>query len=249
MKNNYVMPGGPCVTGVHQRTIEKRFAVIKNSLRGKNGFILDVGTGHGIYERKLCHFTEFCIATDININYLKELKRDNLENLELIRLSAESLPFKDDSIPIIIMIEVIEHINDDETAVKELSRVMKSNGQLIFTAPNKLFPFEEYALKLGKFNLNANGLYGPFLPYLPEFIRQHIATARVYTISRLHRILEENRFSIIHETYLGPSFDQGFVFFPKTKKIVNAIYQIIDNLENSFIKYFLTTIMIVCKKK
>lgn len=115
MKNNYTLPGSPCEY-THERTIKKRLAIIENNLK-KNNIILDIGVGYGIYACKLRNLTDTYIAADINLNYLMALKKKRFENLEMVRLSAEFLPFKANSIPTIMMIEVIEHINDDEKTV------------------------------------------------------------------------------------------------------------------------------------
>lgn len=50
--------------------------------------------------------------------------------------NCEELPFADNSFEKIIMMEVIEHIENDEAAISELSRVLKKNGKLIMTTPN-----------------------------------------------------------------------------------------------------------------
>lgn len=126
---------------------------------------------------------------------------------------------------------------------------MKKDGQFVLTAPNKLFPFETHGFKVGNVFFNTKGLGGPFLTYLPESFRQHIALTRVYPISRLHNMLKKNRLFIMYETFLGPSFDQAITNFPKIKKISGALYQIIDRLEDSFLKDLLTTILIICVKK
>lgn len=58
-------------------------------------------------------------------------------NVSLYFANAEELPFPDQSIDRITMIEVIEHIENDEKAIYEMSRVLRPGGSLYFTTPNR----------------------------------------------------------------------------------------------------------------
>lgn len=49
---------------------------------------------------------------------------------------GENLPFKRDSFDVILMIEVIEHIEEDQRAILEVLAALKPNGILVITTPN-----------------------------------------------------------------------------------------------------------------
>ena len=57
------------------------------------------------------------------------------------------LPFLDNSLDIVVMNEVIEHVNNDHTTLREISRVLRNGGSCIIFAPNKLFPFETHGIR------------------------------------------------------------------------------------------------------
>jgi len=57
--------------------------------------------------------------------------------------SSISLPFSSSSIATVICTEVLEHVNEDECALQEISRVLKKEGILILTLPGKDIPKHE----------------------------------------------------------------------------------------------------------
>ena len=65
------------------------------------------------------------------------LKALSERQVSLYFANAEELPFPDNSIDRITMIEVIEHIENDEKAIFEMSRVLRPGGSLFFTTPNR----------------------------------------------------------------------------------------------------------------
>ena len=60
-----------------------------------------------------------------------------LQNLDFVTASCDSLPFEDASFDCAISFETIEHIDTQEQFVAELSRVLKPDGVLILSSPNK----------------------------------------------------------------------------------------------------------------
>ena len=49
--------------------------------------------------------------------------------------NAECLPFRAESIDVVLLFDVFEHINDDEKALKELYRVLKIGGSVFMQVP------------------------------------------------------------------------------------------------------------------
>ena len=61
------------------------------------------------------------------------------ENLEFIIGSAIEIPLKDNSVDIVISFETIEHHDRHDEMMDEIKRVLKSNGMLIISSPDKLY--------------------------------------------------------------------------------------------------------------
>ena len=51
------------------------------------------------------------------------------------KLDVTNLPFKNDHFDLIICNHVLEHINEDTKAIKEIYRVLKNNGKAILQVP------------------------------------------------------------------------------------------------------------------
>lgn len=63
-----------------------------------------------------------------------EIAADRLAGV--MRGDATRLPFRDGAFDVIVTSEVLEHIQDDVTALKELSRVLKPGGTFAATVPS-----------------------------------------------------------------------------------------------------------------
>jgi SAM-dependent methyltransferase len=54
------------------------------------------------------------------------------------------LPFENDSFDLVCSTEVLEHVRDHDTTLREVARVLKPAGSSIHTFPPKLSPFEQH---------------------------------------------------------------------------------------------------------
>lgn len=96
--------------------------------------ILDVGTGTGSNLRML---------RDLGFDRVRGLDRSS----EAVRFCAEkglgavelgdvrALPFPDRQFDLVLATDIIEHVDDDLLALRELRRVLKPNGRLLLTVP------------------------------------------------------------------------------------------------------------------
>ncbi|MDD5148282.1 MAG: class I SAM-dependent methyltransferase [Candidatus ainarchaeum sp.] len=99
---------------------------------GKKDRVLDVGCGYGRILRKLKNREIY--GCDISAKALKkapERARKKQVNLE------GRLPYKNGFFDCVILREVIEHIVNRKGLFSEIGRVLKKNGKLILTTPNK----------------------------------------------------------------------------------------------------------------
>lgn len=136
----------------------KRVTRILLNYFSKNIKILDVGSSQGLTFGYLAQTFPKIIGIDTDKKAIKtgnnRLKNLGLKN-QIIWYNGIKLPFKSNSFDGIVASEVFEHVDNQNNFIKELARVLKQNGKLIITAPNKLYPIE------CEFHL-------PFLSYLPK---------------------------------------------------------------------------------
>ncbi len=239
--------GAPCFAD--DNSVNKRANFIIAHLKDTSDqSILDIGCGTGAYLQLLSTYSSILIGIDTNEMNLKEATRNRSANLML--MSAQDLAFQDNFFDVVVMVEVLEHILDDQKAQGEISRVLKPGGKLIMTVPNKWFPFETHGLKLGQFQLKFPLTFLlPFSPAYPIMLRRLIANARVYSYSYLKEMLNRNGFSIREKRFLMPSLDTILTRFGLIPKCASKIFQRFFNLlEDSPFNIFGTTIIIIADK-
>ncbi|MEP0766820.1 MAG: class I SAM-dependent methyltransferase [Fimbriimonadia bacterium] len=94
--------------------------------------ILDVGCGAGATARDLsAHGTVF--ACDLSERALTFCRQRGLSALALGDL--QRLPFRTGSVECVVALDVLEHVSDDEDALKEIARVLSPNGTLVLSTP------------------------------------------------------------------------------------------------------------------
>lgn len=97
-----------------------------------NGAILNIGSGTGGMVPILERYGEVT-----NVDSSKEaiafLKKKNIKNLH--EADATNLPFPDNHFDAVVALDVLEHIEDDDAALREWRRVVKPGGSLLLTVP------------------------------------------------------------------------------------------------------------------
>ena len=93
--------------------------------------VLNVGASGGATSRLLSGFgTVESVETDLFfIEYLKQ------QQVAVTEASVTSLPFPDNNFDLVCAFDVIEHVADDASAIKEMTRVCKPNGAICITVP------------------------------------------------------------------------------------------------------------------
>ncbi len=108
----------------------------------KNDTVLDIGCNNGQNTFKLTRCCKNVIGFDNDNDILQIAKRDiqrrKIKNIRLFKLNFEKrLPFKDNSFDKVLFLAVLEHLNNRKSAMSEVSRVLKPDGLLLMSVPNK----------------------------------------------------------------------------------------------------------------
>lgn len=124
---------------------------INELITEKVGCLLDLGCGNGNSADFLSNFCDRYIGVDIG---------DSPESLSRIRNDFEytiydgiNLPFKESTIDIVYMKQVLEHILEPHRLFPEIYRVLRKNGSVIGSV-SQLEPFHSYSI----FNYTPYGL-------------------------------------------------------------------------------------------
>lgn len=99
--------------------------LVKKYCRGNS--ILELGCGLGEY---ISMFNKEIYGSDIALNALKKAKIF-CPSGKFFQANAEDLPLKKESFDCVILPDVLEHVQDYESLLNELARVVKNNGRII----------------------------------------------------------------------------------------------------------------------
>lgn len=95
--------------------------------------VLDLGSGTGFFTDLLASTYENVIGFDISGDMLKYAKSNRNENILWLQGDAHKIPLQDQSVDFIYSNLVIQWFDPLDEAIKEMLRVLKPGGLLIFT--------------------------------------------------------------------------------------------------------------------
>ncbi len=121
-----------------QQEWRRRYETIFSLLDLKPGYqFLDIGSGSGytftfIKENK-CQY----IPLDLSHSNLSQIKTINKNIITPVNGDIYQLPFQANSLDIILLSEVLEHLENPKAALASIHQVLKPDGQFVITVPCK----------------------------------------------------------------------------------------------------------------
>lgn len=115
-----------------------RYALSTELVRGK--VVLDIASGEGYGSAVLAKVAQSVVGVDVDAECIAfaQKKYHNLANLEFRIGSCDKIPLLDQSIDVVTSFETIEHHDKHEEMMQEIKRVLKPEGLLIISSPDKL---------------------------------------------------------------------------------------------------------------
>jgi 2-polyprenyl-3-methyl-5-hydroxy-6-metoxy-1,4-benzoquinol methylase len=153
------------------------------------GHILDIGCGNGGFSSRFIALGFTVHGVDLTESQISAARGSGLIAKQH-DIASSRLPYEDGTFDIVFAGEVIEHLVDTTSFLKEIHRVLKSRGCVILTTPN-LASFENRMRILF-------GVYPIWVEYKLEDGQGHV---RAYTPRTLKLHLKSSGFDV--ETHLG----------------------------------------------
>lgn len=103
--------------------------------------VLDCGCGKGFYTKALRDLFQ-CFAVGVDASF-EDLAAARVGQACVALASADGrrLPFRDGAFEKVLLTEVLEHLDDDQTVLKECLRVLRPKGVLAVSVPCTRYPF------------------------------------------------------------------------------------------------------------
>jgi SAM-dependent methyltransferase len=242
----------------HQRETTANYIIpfIGDFLKFKEGLqVLEIGCAEGGVLKAF--IDKGCFATGVDLsgnrlNIARELMRTELEENQLTLINKDI--FEDEfkarfknQFDLIILKDVIEHINDQRGLISYLHTFLKKDGLIFFSFPPWHMPFgghqqtcqHKLMAKLPYFHLTPKPLYRLILKSFGENenrINELLRLKRIgMTIERFEKILRKTNYNIIRKEHFlfNPIYKYKFKIKPKKQ------YRLISKLP--FLRNFLTT--------
>lgn len=151
---------------------------LEKSIPNKSAVILEIGSSSGylLKEIKTSFPESFLIGSDCIPEPLENIARKILD-IPLIQFDLVNCPLPDNCVDVVVALNVLEHIKDDEVALKQMYRILKPDGYAIIEVP-------------------AN-------PDLYDFYDEQLKHFRRYDIEALCDIARTSKFTIVRASHLG----------------------------------------------
>ncbi|MBV6340320.1 class I SAM-dependent methyltransferase [Candidatus Magnetobacterium casense] len=101
--------------------------------------VLEIGCGTGVFTEKIARTGANITAVDISDDLLEVAERKCVKNCCFQKANVHDLPYGGLSFDTVIGSSVLHHL-DVEVALRELFRVLRHNGKIVFAEPNMLNP-------------------------------------------------------------------------------------------------------------
>jgi SAM-dependent methyltransferase len=204
---------------------ERRLSMIRTAAgRRVEGKIFVDGCGVGMYLGHLAKEAGQAVGLDIELERTQEA---NQLAEQVVCGAGEYLPFPANTFDLVLSHEVLEHVQDDAQAVREIVRALRPGGRLVLFVPNRGYPFETHGIYW-------RGAYHfgniPLVNYLPRRLRDRLAPhVRIYTSADLQRLFAGLPVRVVQHTIIFGAYDNIIARRPGIGRVLRSVLQAMEN--------------------
>jgi SAM-dependent methyltransferase len=204
---------------------ERRLAMIMEAAGDRiHGLVLDNGCGVGMYVEHIAPAARRVVGLEFDFERALSARQ---ASDQIINAAGEALPFSNDSVDLILSHEVLEHVQDDRQAVKEMVRILRPSGRIVIFAPNRGYPFETHGI-YWRGNYHFGNI--PLVNYLPRPWRDRLAPhVRTYTAGDLSKLFENLPVKVVKRTVIFGAYDNIIARHPALGKWLRGFLQWLES--------------------
>ena len=187
------------------------------------GRVLENGCGVGMYVEHLAPYGGETIGLEYDFERAAEA---GTRSPNILNAAGESLPLPSGTFDLILSHEVLEHVQDDAQAVREMVRVLKSGGRAVIFVPNRGYPFETHGIYWhGEYKFGNI----PLVNYLPRMWRNKLAPhVKVYSGRDTKKLFKGLPVKVIERTIIFGAYDNIIYRFGAFGKVLRGILQFLE---------------------
>jgi ubiquinone/menaquinone biosynthesis C-methylase UbiE len=182
-------------------------------------------------------------ALDVHENQLtifnEYIENNNLSNITTHHYDGGQIPFPAGVFDAVLSFEVLEHVENESNTLNEIHRVLKQDGELVISVPNKGWVFETHGARLPLLPWHRV----PFFSWLPYSLHDRYARARIYRKRDIVKLLTAHGFIVNSAEYITAPLD--VVNNEWLKKFLRSTIFTSDTTSFSILS---TAILVHCKK-
>lgn len=140
--SNIYKKNGSLFRNIVKSFLDSRTDILLKLLKvKKDDIILDLGCGSGIHMQLLSPKCKKIVGLDISKEMTTKarslLKKQKINNWELITRPADNTKLPANSFDKIIALGLLDYVSSPNKILKECARIIKNNGEILFTLPKK----------------------------------------------------------------------------------------------------------------
>lgn len=203
---------------------ERRLDMIRQAAAERmRGTILENGCGVGMYVEHMAPEGGRIFGLEYDFERAAEA---GARSPRIVNAAGEHLPYPAQSFDLILSHEVLEHVADDQLAVCEMVRTLRSGGRLVIFCPNRGYPFETHGIYWrGRYYFGNK----PFVNYLPRAWRDRLAPhVRVYSRRDLEKLFDGLPVKFVERRIVFGAYDNIIARFGPLGKALRAVLQALE---------------------
>lgn len=198
---------------------ERRLGMILQAANERiSRVVLENGCGVGMYAEHLAGYDGMVVGLEYDF---ERALVAHIRAAEITNAAGEKLPFEDQTFDFVLSHEVLEHVENDQMAIREMVRVLRPGGRIAMFVPNRGYPFETHGVFWrGRYRFGNI----PLVSYLPRKLRNQLAPhVRIYSRRDLERLFGGLPIRYISRTVIFGAYDNIIARHEKIGRLMRAI--------------------------